>query len=689
MAIQREEERLGAFTLFRHFRRIMAYVRGQRWLLALCIAGSMILAGLELALPLITRRAIDSYILPPYQLVEIKDPVLARHLASIPSYTPEAGGRRAFVRTADLTKAQRTELGLRGLASKERYYRLPYAGQGHASQFLSASSLDRLPAPQRRRLLGPQRSGIIGLAFWYLGLLIANFLLSYGVSVGLNRLGQRAVQRMRGQLFSHLHRLPIRYFDENPVGRLVTRVNNDTATLSELFTEVVATAVSDVALFAGILAVLLSLDVGLTEHLLLLAPPLVLLALWFKAVSQKIYREIRVQLAKINTFLQEAVQGITVLKSFTFERKAFDRFNDLGVAYYKTQMRLIYIFAVFRPLIDAFATSAVAIVVWTGGGQALRQQLSIGTMVAFLLYLRMLFMPLQDLAEKFNIVQSSVVASERLFKILDTAAEAPGLGRSPARPCGSIQFEDVSFAYEEGQPVLDRVTFEVPCGKTVALVGATGSGKTTITSLLLRFYELQPGRGSILVDSIPIQDWDVQELRSQFAFVQQDLFLFAGSLQNNITLFREVPPERLHAALDASRAQMILDKLPDGLRHSLNERGTTLSQGERQLVSFARALVADPRILVLDEATASVDSQTEALIQQALKDLLRGRTALVVAHRLSTVQDADKILVLKKGRIVEQGTHPELLAAGGLYAHLYRTQLSGGRNLPQAALPGA
>jgi ATP-binding cassette subfamily B multidrug efflux pump len=681
MAVRHEEERLGAFRLFTHLLRIMRYVRGRRWLLIFCVSASIVQAGVELSLPLLMRRGIDAYIMPPFLKVDVSDPQDRSWIETKPSYSPGPGRDSAFVEAVDLSRAERAELDTRRLIAPERYYPAASARQPSADgRFLPESTVRRMDVHEKRTVLAPQRSGVLRLSLWYLALLGANFALGCGVVLGLNQLGQKAVAIMRGEIFRHLHRLPIRYFDENPVGRLVTRVNNDTAALSELFTEVVATAASDVALFVGILAVLLSLDAGLTARLLLLAPPLILLALWFKVVSQKIYREIRVQLARINTFLQESLQGIAVLKTFQFERRAADRFQTLGKAYYRTQMRLIYVFAVFRPLIDAFATSAIAVVIWYGGGQALQHQISIGTLVAFLLYLKMLFMPLQDLAEKFNIVQSSVVASERLFRILDTPPEDPGAGRAPVDPCGRVTFEDVSFGYEKGQPVLDGVSFEVPCGETVALVGPTGSGKTTITALLLRLYDLEPCHGRILVDGLPIKEWAVKALRRQFAFVQQDLFLFAGTLRGNVTLFSDVEPDRIERALDVSRARMVASRLPRGLDHPLNERATTLSQGERQLVSFARALVADPKILVLDEATASVDSQTEALIQQALKALLAGRTALVVAHRLSTVQNADKILVIKKGRIVEQGTHAELIRQGGLYAHLYDTQFAAVRS---------
>jgi len=677
MAIVREEEKLGAFTLLKHLGRMLRYIRGRWPLLLLCVLLSLAQAGLELSLPLVVRRGLDDHILPPWLRVDVSASEDREWLSRRPERLVEAGdGDHVFVRATDLTAAERAELETRRLLDREGWFRLP-SPQGSPDRFLSDGAFRALPAGERAAVRDEDRRGVVSLALLYLGLLVANFLLSYGTTLGLNRLGQTAVLRMRGELWRHLHRLPVKYFDENPVGRLVTRVTNDTATLSDLFASVLATALSDLALFFGILAILWALDPGLTLRLFLLAPPLILLSLWFKAASQRIYRVVRVQVAKVNTFLQESVQGIVVLKSFVREREFSERFAALNAEFYKTQMRLIYIFAVFRPLIDAFAVSAVALVVWYGGGQALHHQLTVGTLVAFLLYLRMLFMPLQDLAEKFNILQSSVVASERLFKILDTPSEPSGT-RPAGDGSGEIVFDDVRFAYEEEVPVLKGVSFRVAPGQTVALVGSTGSGKSTVASLLLGFYPLGAGGGEIRVDGVPVGEWDVAALRRRFALVQQDLFLFSGTLGRNVTLFSEPAPEALERALSVSRLSAVLERLPLGLAHPLNERGTVLSQGERQIVSFARALVHPGQILVLDEATASVDSRTESLIQEALEDLLQGRSALIIAHRLSTVQEADLILVLKKGRIVERGTHAELMAAGGLYSHLYRTQFAPG-----------
>ncbi|MCI4398669.1 MAG: ABC transporter ATP-binding protein [Acidobacteria bacterium] len=678
MALRREEEKLGAFTLLKHLRRIVAYVRGRWVLLLACVLLSLLQAGIELSLPLLVRHGIDRYIMAPYLRVDLS---AARSIAELQpglrGKLIDAGdGHYAFILTASLSEGERAELSARHLLGQAGWYRID-GGPSEAAHFISDSEFRKLPAARRASLREGARHGVFVLALLYVGLLLLDFLLSFGVTMGLNHLGQRAVQIMRDELWRHLHKLPVRYFDENPVGRLVTRVTNDTATLSDLFASVLATALSDIALFFGILGILLSLDVGLSLRLFLLAPPLIILSLWFKSASQKIYRGIRVQVAKVNTFLQEAVTGIVVVKAFTREADFSKRFQELNREFYKTQMRLIYIFAVFRPVIDAFAVSGIALVVWYGGGEALHNAVSVGTLVAFLLYLRMLFMPLQDLAEKFNILQSSIVASERLFKILDTPEEPSG-SEIPAVTSGEIVFDNVSFAYEKESPVLKEVSFRVPPGKTVALVGPTGSGKTTIASLLLGFYNLPEGRGSVRVDGLDVRRWDVAELRKRFALVPQDLFLFSGTLGRNVTLFGSPAQETMERALSVSRLDKVIERLPLGLDHELNERGTVISQGERQLVSFARALCHSGQILILDEATASVDSRTEQLIQEALDDLLKGRTALIIAHRLSTVQEADLILVLKKGRIVEQGTHQELLSLGGLYSHLYRIQFSNG-----------
>lgn len=634
-----EEERLGAFDAVTYLRRLMGFAREHRWLLGVCVVGSLATTVFQIGMPLLVRVAIDRYMDPTH------------------------GG---------------------GLAVDERV------------------------------------RAIWGLAGLYGLLLLANLGLSYLVGVGLNRLGQRVVMAVRVAVWSHLHRLPIRYFDTNPVGRLVTRVANDTTSIAELFTSVLASGVGDVMMFVGIVIVVGGLDLRLSAVVLTLFLPLAVLLAWFKATSRRLQRRIRELVARLNAFFQENVQGIAIVKSFTAEARMLERFHRLNEETYGVEMENVRVFAIFRPLVSACSTLAVALVLAWGGAWVLDGRLSVGTLVAFLFYVRMLFAPIDTMAEKFNILQQALVASERLLRILDTPVEgadvgAPSSDVSPAalaaRPVGSVPspipsrssadgqgehpirergpetpeipsraqgrvtFENVSFAYDPDKPVLSDVSFEIAPGETVALVGPSGSGKTTIAQLLLGFYPLAGhGQGRILLDGIAIDTWDVRSLRRQFALVAQDLFLFSTTLKGNITLFSDVPDDRLRQALEASQAARIVEKFDDGLDHLLNERGTTLSQGERQLLSFARALVVDPPVLILDEATASVDSMTEALIQEALRHVLEGRSALVVAHRLSTVQEADRILVLNKGRIVEQGRHAELLEANGLYAHMFRTQ---------------
>ncbi|NDD30803.1 MAG: ABC transporter ATP-binding protein [Proteobacteria bacterium] len=519
--------------------------------------------------------------------------------------------------------------------------------------------------------------GVTWLAAAYVGLLALTLIVSYAIIIGLNLVGQRVVKRLRTAVWTHLHRLPIRYFDLNPVGRLVTRVANDTNAIAELFTSVLTSGLSDALTFVGVSVILLRLDAALALRVMGLFIPLAALVMWFKTVSQPLQRRIRELLARVNAFFQENVQGIAVVKSFTAQARQIERFHQLNAETYRTEMRNVHVFAVFRPLVSACSTLGLAIVLWQGGAAVLDGRLSLGTLVAFLMYVRMLFAPVDDLAEKFNVMQSALVASERLLRILDTAPEpAPSLP-GPSRAEGRIRFDRVSFSYDPDKPVLRDVSFEVAPGEIVALVGPTGSGKSTIAALLLGFYRVDPdGGGRILLDDRPIDEWDVQSLRRQFGFVQQELFLFSTDLRRNITLHSQVPDDRLARAIELSQATRVAERFEDGIDHPVEERGASLSQGERQLLSFARALVTDPPVLILDEATASIDSKTEALIQTALHRAIEGRTALIIAHRLSTVQEADRVIVLRKGQIVEQGSHAVLMAANGLYAHMFRTQMT-------------
>jgi ATP-binding cassette, subfamily B, multidrug efflux pump len=507
--------------------------------------------------------------------------------------------------------------------------------------------------------------------------LVLGLLLEYAQTLLTTWIGQRVMYDLRNQLFAHLQRLSVRFFDRNPVGRLMTRVTNDVEVLNELFSTGVVTVFGDVFTLLIIFGALLLLDWRLALVTFSVLPLVALAAFVFRGLIRRAYREIRVRLARINTFLQERIVGIRVVQLFGRERESSARFDELNRDHLDSHLRSITYYALFFPVIELLTSVALALILWYGGGQVVQDAVTIGTIAAFLQLARRFFRPIQDLSEKYNVLQGAMAASERIFALLDTEPEV----RDPAEPVslpvpgrGEIEFRDVWFRYsEESDWVLRGVSFHARPGERVAIVGATGAGKSTIINLLMRFYDVQ--RGEILYDGVPIHDVRIRELRGRIGLVLQDVFLFSGDVRYNVRLGEsEIGELRVREAIRRVGAERMVERLPAGLGQALGERGASLSGGERQLVSFARALAFDPEVLILDEATSSVDAELEAQIERALDELMQSRTSLVIAHRLSTVQTADRILVLHHGEVRERGTHAELLRRGGLYARLHELQ---------------
>jgi len=478
---------------------------------------------------------------------------------------------------------------------------------------------------------------------------------------------------MRLQIFSHLLFLPLSFLEKNPVGRLVTRATNDVAAINEMYTSVLVNVLKDVFLMGGILFVMFKMNVKLTLFVLALTPLIAYISFIFRSKARDAYREIRRKIAKLNAFSQESISGIKIIQLFSQEKENFEKFKEINRENYLAALRQLIIFAVFRPLIEIISSVAIAIIVWYGGLGVINTTLTFGSLVAFLSYIQMFFSPIRDFAEKYNILQGSIAASERIFKLLDQKEEKRIMGKKILRPRGKIEFQNVWFSYNDEEWVLKDISFTVNPGERVAIVGHTGAGKTSIINLLFRFYEVKKGR--ILLDGVDIREVSLPFLRSQMGLVLQDIFLFSGNIESNIRLTnKEISKERVQRAIEYTNAASFIKTLPGGYKAEVQERGVTFSQGQRQLLAFSRALAFNPQILVLDEATANIDSETEALIQDALEKLLRNRTSLVIAHRLSTIKNANKILVLHKGRIVERGTHEELLRKKGYYYHLYKLQ---------------
>jgi len=517
-------------------------------------------------------------------------------------------------------------------------------------------------------------AGLDDIALLFLGVLAAAFAMEFVQSYVLQTTGQRIMFDIRAEIYGHLHRLDVAFHDRNPVGRLMTRVTTDVDALNDLFASGVVSVFGDIFTLAGIMIVLLTMDWRLALIAFSVLPVIVIVTQWFRRHVRESYRTVRAWIARINAFLQENITGMATVQLFRREALNGARFQAVNARHRDANIESIFYYAVFYPAIEVIGALATALIIWQGGRWVLAASLTLGSLVAFIQYSRRFFRPISDLSEKFNLLQSAMAASERIFTLLDTPVSvvSPAAPRSAAW-LGRVAFEHVSFAYDGEHDVLRDVSFEVQPGQRIGIVGATGAGKSTIINLLMRFYDVQ--RGRVLVDGVDVRDVEIGELRKRFSLVLQDVHLFSGTIGGNVRLGNPgIDDAQVRRALEAVHADRFVDRMPQGIDTPVAERGATLSTGQKQLLSFARALAFDPPILVLDEATANIDSATEKLIQDALGALMAGRTSIVIAHRLSTIKSVDRIHVIHKGEIRETGTHQELLAREGLYNRLYQLQ---------------
>ncbi|MFH0811256.1 MAG: ABC transporter ATP-binding protein [Pseudomonadota bacterium] len=656
----------------------------------------LIITGVELVLPYLTKIAIDDYILTTARKILLPpgEPMATTVQTKyqkflIPTQEPNV----FFVREKDSERIDQKlllQLKKRGWFEKARYYPAPLHREAvktlinrqphliyrsEACAFIPYDHLKAFPIDQLISLRQQDLSGVIWIGVIFIFLLFLEFVCSYSQIYSMEYTGQKIMHDLRIHLCGHLQKLSLHFFDSNPVGKLVTRTTNDIQNLQDMFSSIIVQFLKDFILLLGIMTVMLFLNWRLALVCFILLPIIVVITILVSVKARDAFREVRKLIARINSYIQENFSGILVVKIFNRQIENARRFQQINYDHYLANIRQIIVFAIFMPAIELFSAVAIALVIWKGGSQVISQTISLGVLVAFLSYIQRMFQPIRFLAEKYNIMQSALASAERVFSLLDendiiTDPLAPEI-IAPVK--GKVEFQNVVFAYDEGEPVLKNVSFTIKEGETVAVVGPTGAGKTTLIKLLVRFYDAQGGK--ILLDGVDIRSLEQHFLRSHVGVVMQDSFLFADTIGYNICLGNpHITNKDLEDVARLVNADRFINKLSKGFDEVLSEEGSTLSTGERQLICFARVLAFNPKILVLDEATSNIDPGTERLVQEALVKLTSQRTSLIIAHRLSTIQRADRILVLHKGEIKEEGTHEELMTKKGIYYRLYQLQ---------------
>lgn len=645
-------------------KRTLKYAKPYWHYLVLTIVLMMIVTGLELLRPYLFKITIDDYI------NGYKTPMVETSISE--SLTGVEFNNKKYIRLKNLSEEDINRLEncpLKTINKREGNYYLTDVSENDTSEAILLSK-NEYQSFRKQDIDGIKKIGLI-----FLVAIIVAFVFNYLQVYILNYTSQRIIFNIRQDVFSHIQNLSISYFDRNPVGRLVTRVTNDTETLNEMYTSVLVSLFKDIFILVGIIIVMLKMNYKLALLSFSLIPFILLASIIFRKNIRKVYRLSRAQLSKINSTLNENITGMKTIQIFKKEDKIFRQFDEINSAYLNTSRKEVKIYAIFRPSIEVIKSLGLAFLIYYGGGEVISGAMEFGVLYAFIDYLQKFFNPILDLTEKYNILQSAMVSSERIFAILDEENPIENVENPlPLKELkGKIEFKNVWFAYEAENWVLKDVSFTIEPGELVAFVGATGAGKTSIINLITRFYDIQ--KGEILIDGINIKEYDKYELRRNIGVVLQDVFIFTGNIKDNIRLNnKNISDEEIVEISKYVNAHNFIEKLPNQYEEPVMERGATLSSGEKQLLAFARTLAFNPSILILDEATSNIDTETELLIQDALKKLIKGRTTIAVAHRLSTIQNSDKIIVLSKGEIKEMGNHQELLEKEGLYYELYKLQ---------------